>query len=56
VRFPERPDRALRITLHRPDGTDADLLVDPYHGVVLGTGEEYWSLRPVQVFHTPVRA
>lgn len=52
VRFPERPDRALRVTLQRPDSADADLLVDPYHGVVLGRGEEYWSLRPVQVFHT----
>ena len=52
VRFPERPDRALRITLARPDSADADLIVDPYRGVVLGLGEEYWSLRAVQVFHT----
>ncbi len=52
VRFPERPDRALRLTLSRPDTADADLVVDPYRGVVLGKGEDVWELRVVHDFHT----
>jgi uncharacterized iron-regulated membrane protein len=52
VRFPERADRAVEVTLHRPDSADADLIVNPYSGVVLGLGEEIWSLRPVHDLHT----
>lgn len=52
VRFPERPDRALLVTIHRPDSADADLVVNPYSGLVLGLGEEIWSLRPVHNLHT----
>ncbi len=52
VRFPERPDRALQVTIHRADSADADLVVNPYSGVVLGLGEEIWSLQPVHNFHT----
>ena len=52
VRFPERADRAIEVTLHRPDSADVDLVVNPYSGVALGLGEEIWSLRPVHDLHT----
>lgn len=52
VRFPERPDRAVLVSVHRADSADADLVVNPYTGVVLGQGDEVWSLRPVHDFHT----
>ncbi len=52
VQFPGRPDRAVAVTLHRPDSADADLFVNPYSAEVLGTGEDVWSLRPVHDFHT----
>jgi uncharacterized iron-regulated membrane protein len=52
VRFPERPDRALLVGLHRPDSADANVIVNPYTGVVLGLGDEIWALRPVHDLHT----
>ncbi len=52
ARFAERPDRAIDVTLHRPDSADAELVVNPYSGLVLGLGEEIWSLRPVHDLHT----
>lgn len=52
VRFPERPDRAYQISLHRPDSADAQLVVNPYNGVVLGLVGDIWSLRPVHDLHT----
>ncbi len=52
VQLPERPDRALVATLHRPDSADVSLVVNPYSGRVLGLEEDIWSLRPVHDFHT----
>lgn len=52
VRFPERPDRALLVTVARPDSEPTDLIVNPYTAQVLGRGDEIWSLRPVHDLHT----